>query len=97
MGKILIVDDDMYSMTVSGISKTDVLRTFGVDGNFCKIFVEDKFSMLEKVCKVDDLDEWELFLVDWGYNIESECVRVVVNDRIIVIDILTFISLFREG
>ena len=97
MGKISIADDDMYSTTVSGIPKTDVLRTLGVDGNPRKIFVEDKLSTLEKVCKADDLDEWELFLVDWGYNTESERARAAANDRITVIDISTFISLLREG
>ena len=97
MGKISIADDDMYSTTVSGIPKTDVLRTLGVDGNPRKIFVEDKLSTLEKVCKTDDLDEWELFLVDWGYNTESERARAAANDRITVIDISTFISLLREG
>ena len=37
------------------------------------VFVEDKLSTLEKVCKVGTaLERWELYLVDWGYNTEAE-------------------------
>ena len=97
MGGVVVEDEDMYSTTVSGIPKTDVLRTLGVDGNPRKIFVEDKLSTLEKVCKCDDLDDWELFLVDWGYNTAKERERAAANDRISVVGVDAFIDLLRRG
>ena len=98
MGGITIAEEDMFSTTVSGIPKTEVLKTLGVDGsNPRKIFVEDKLSTLEKVCKADGLDDWELFLVDWGYNTATERARAAANPRIEVIGVDAFIALLRSG
>ena len=98
MGGITIAEEDMFSTTVSGIPKTEVLKTLGVDGsNPRKIFVEDKLSTLEKVCKADGLDDWELFLVDWGYNTATERERAAANPRIEVIGVDAFIALLRSG
>ena len=98
MGGITIAEEDMFSTTVSGIPKTEVLKTLGVDGsNPRKIFVEDKLSTLEKVCKADGLDDWELFLVDWGYNTAAERERAAANPRITVIGVDAFIALLRSG
>lgn len=97
MGGITIPEEDMFSTTVSGIPKTDVLRTLGAEGKPRKIFVEDKLSTLEKVCKASDLDDWELYLVDWGYNTPAERERAAANPRIDVIGVEEFISLLREG
>ena len=97
MGGIVIPEEDMYSTTVSGIPKADVLRSLGTSGRPRKIFVEDKLSTLEKVCKASDLDDWELYLVDWGYNTASERARAAANPRIEVIGVDAFISLLRKG
>jgi hypothetical protein len=97
MGGITIPEEDMFSTTVSGIPKTEVLRTLGAEGKPRKIFVEDKLSTLEKVCKASDLDDWELYLVDWGYNTPAERERAAANPRIDVIGVEEFISLLREG
>lgn len=97
MGGITIPEEDMFSTTVSGVPKTDVLRTLGAEGKPRKIFVEDKLSTLEKVCKASDLDDWELYLVDWGYNTPAERERAAANPRIDVIGVEEFISLLREG
>jgi hypothetical protein len=49
-----------------------------------KVFVEDKMSTLEKVCATEGLEDWELFLVDWGYNTPEERARAEANPRITV-------------
>ena len=98
MGGVVVEDEDMYSTTVSGYRRRRMsCERPGVDGNPRKIFVEDKLSTLEKVCKCDDLDDWELFLVDWGYNTAKERERAAANDRISVIDADAFIELLRRG
>ena len=97
MGGVIIDEADMFSTTVSGIPKTDVLRTFGVDGTWRKIFVEDKLSTLEKVCKANDLNDWELYLVDWGYNTPAERARAAANPRISVIGVEAFIKLLETA
>lgn len=97
MGGITIAEEDMFSTTVSGIPKTEVLKTLGVGGRKRKVFVEDKLSTLEKVCKVSTLNDWELFLVDWGYNTASERARAAANPRISVIGVDEFIALLRLG
>ncbi|KAI3856164.1 hypothetical protein MKX03_027746 [Papaver bracteatum] len=35
-------------------------------------FVEDRIATLKNVIKEPELDAWNLYLVDWGYNTETE-------------------------
>jgi hypothetical protein len=37
------------------------------------------------VCKVPELEAWQLFLVDWGYNTPEERERAAANERIKVV------------
>ena len=97
MGGLVIPEEDMFSTTVSGIPKTDVLRTFGTEGKWRKIFVEDKLSTLEKVCKADYLNEWELYLVNCGYNTPEERARANANPRIKVIGVDAFINMLEAA
>jgi hypothetical protein len=39
-----------------------------------------------QVCKVPELEDWQLYLVDWGYNTEEERKRAEANSRISVIN-----------
>ena len=96
-GNLVVPDSRVYSQTVSGLPKTDVLADLGAAAapDARKIFVEDKLSTLEKVCACDGLEEWELFLVDWGYNTEAERSRAAANPRIQVIAVEDFVGMLR--
>jgi hypothetical protein len=62
------------------------------------VFVEDKLSTLEKVCKVGaGLERWELFLVDWGYNTEAERARAEADPRITVITVDQFVGMLSTS
>jgi hypothetical protein len=39
-----------------------------------------------QVCKVPELKDWQLYLVDWGYNTAEERERAAANPRISVIN-----------
>lgn len=41
--------------------------------------------MLTQVCKVPELQDWQLYLVDWGYNTQEERERAAANPRISVV------------
>ncbi len=34
------------------------------------------------MCKLPDLEAWQLYLVDWGYNTAAERERAAINPRI---------------
>ena len=55
-------------------------------------FVEDKYSTLKKVEKEGSLDAWNLYLVDWGYNVQAERDEAEKSDRINMVDIAQFRS-----
>ena len=61
------------------------------------VFVEDKMSTLEKVCATPGLEDWELFLVDWGYNTAEERSRAVANPRITLLGIDAFVAMLRAA
>lgn len=42
-----------------------------------------------QVCKVAGLEEWQLYLVDWGYNTEEERHRANENPRISLLSLDT--------
>ena len=96
---ITIPEDRLFSQTVSGIPKTEVLLQLQKDAapGAKLIFVEDKMSTLEKVCKRDGLEEWQLILVDWGYNTVDERERAEAIPRIEVMDVGTFAKMLKEA
>ena len=98
-GNLRIPDDRVFSQTVSGLPKTDVLADLQAnarDDDVRLVFVEDKLSTLEKVCKVGTaLERWELYLVDWGYNTEAERARAAANPRITVVGVDEFVGMLN--
>ncbi|EIE27437.1 hypothetical protein COCSUDRAFT_26736 [Coccomyxa subellipsoidea C-169] len=87
MAKVPISPDHIFSTTVSGQPKSDILKDLQQQHPGTSYhFVEDKLSTLEKVCKVPELQEWQLYLVDWGYNTREERERAEANPRISVIN-----------
>lgn len=53
-------------------------------------------SRSSQVAKDPQLDGWELFLVDWGYNTPEERARASANPRIEVVDAQGFAALLRR-
>jgi hypothetical protein len=94
-----IPSERLFSQTVSGVPKTEVLLALQADAapGARLVFVEDKMSTLETVCARDGLEKWELFLVDWGYNTEEERARARANPRIRVVDVETFAETLGEA
>ena len=85
--------DRIFSQTVSGKPKSEVLQMLqerhpGTGYHF----VEDKYSTLKKVEKEGSLDAWNLYLVDWGYNVQAERDEAEKSDRINMVDIAQFRS-----
>ncbi|KAI8469636.1 MAG: hypothetical protein J3K34DRAFT_454173 [Monoraphidium minutum] len=67
--------DRIHSTTVSGEPKSGVLARLMAQhpGAGGYVFVEDKFTTLEKVIAAPETaGKWGLFLVDWGYNTVDE-------------------------
>eukprot|EP00241_Pyramimonas_parkeae_P012464 CAMPEP_0114246426 /NCGR_PEP_ID=MMETSP0058-20121206/12454_1 /TAXON_ID=36894 /ORGANISM="Pyramimonas parkeae, CCMP726" /LENGTH=264 /DNA_ID=CAMNT_0001359607 /DNA_START=239 /DNA_END=1033 /DNA_ORIENTATION=+ len=97
MAGIPFEDDRIYSTTVSGQPKTEVLKMLQEDkGIGAELhFVEDKLSTLEKVLKDPGLDKWNLYLVDWGYNTASERKWAEDNPRIRLISIAEFSNIIQ--
>lgn len=81
----------IFSQTVSGRPKSEVLTDLKDKYAGARYyFVEDKFSTLEKVSRLETLQAWELYLVDWGYNTRQERTKASNNERIKLIDIQGF-------
>ncbi len=59
-------------------------------------FVEDRFDTLINVCKVSELDQVQLYLVDWGYNTEEQRNEAKGHKRIKLIDPEHFIELLQS-
>jgi hypothetical protein len=57
------------------------------------VFVEDKLSTLQKVLTMPELDAWQLYLVDWGYNTQEERAWASAHPRIQLIGLQQFIAL----
>lgn len=49
--------------------------------------------LCSQVCKDPALDNWQLYLVDWGYNTQKERARAAANPRIKVINSQQFAEL----
>lgn len=81
----------IFSQTVSGQPKSEVLKMLQERHQGCEYhFVEDKKSTLDKVEKISELDAWNLYLVDWGYNTEPERTSATADPRLSVIDVAAF-------
>lgn len=58
-------------------------------------FVEDRLATLENVIKEPALDQWNLYLVNWGYNTQKEREEAEGISRIQVIDLPDFSKKFK--
>ena len=108
IGKIPFEEDRVFSQTVSGQPKSEVLRMLeerhgggggeGGEGDESVSFhfVEDKLSTLEKVAADETMSRWKLYLVDWGYNTEEERERARRNGRIEVVGVERFRELILK-
>ncbi|CAG9463179.1 unnamed protein product [Pedinophyceae sp. YPF-701] len=103
MAGVQLEDERVFSMTVSGRPKGEVLAMLGERHPGAALhFVEDKLSTLEKVCKEVEaggspLEPWKLYLVDWGYNTPQERARAAANPRIATITAPEFGSLMTTS
>lgn len=48
---------------------------------------------MAQVSKVEELDKWQLYLVDWGYNTEAERRRAEADPRITLLNKEDFLAL----
>ncbi|KAI3741317.1 hypothetical protein L1987_58989 [Smallanthus sonchifolius] len=53
-------------------------------------FVEDRLATLKNVIKEPELDGWNLYLVDWGYNTEKEREEAANYSRIHLLQLSDF-------
>jgi phosphoglycolate phosphatase-like HAD superfamily hydrolase len=90
-------DDRIFSQTVSGEPKAKVLERLEAahPGAAGYHFVEDKLATLEAVAAHPGLANWQLYLVDWGYNTpaERERARGRADGRVRVIGMDEFAGL----
>ena len=72
-------DDRIFSQTVSGEPKSKVLLALAAAHPAAAgfHFVEDKLATLEKCAADPALKDWQLYLVDWGYNTAAERARAM--------------------
>ena len=98
-GNLIIPDERVFSQTVSGAPKTDVLLDLSANAQkgARKIFVEDKYSTLVKVTKCPGLEDWELFLVDWGYNTAEERAAAEADPRMRLVAVEEFVATLEEA
>ena len=91
--------DRIYSQTVSGRPKTEVLAALAARAPPAArlLFVEDKYSTLEKVAAAEGFEKWELYLVDWGYNTAAERAAAAAHPRIRLVSPATFADLLAGG
>lgn len=60
-------------------------------------FVEDRIKALESVKKQSDLDHVELFLADWGYNLEPERQAAQNDERIHLLSLNAVVQKFEAA
>ncbi len=87
-GGIRLKDDQLYGKERQQ-PKHEILRQ--LKPHYPKIiFIEDRYKTLQTVAKHADLDEIDLLLADWGYNLESEREEARRSDRIKLVSIAEF-------
>ncbi|XP_058754691.1 uncharacterized protein LOC131627845 [Vicia villosa] len=55
-------------------------------------FVEDRFATLKNVIKEPELDNWNLYLVDWGFNTQKERDEAAADPRVQLLELSDFSS-----
>ncbi|GAU39482.1 hypothetical protein TSUD_159140 [Trifolium subterraneum] len=55
-------------------------------------FVEDRLATLKNVIKEPELDNWNLYLVNWGFNTQKERDEAAANPRIQLLELSDFSS-----
>ncbi|XP_019431713.1 PREDICTED: uncharacterized protein LOC109338832 [Lupinus angustifolius] len=53
-------------------------------------FVEDRLATLKNVIKEPELDQWNLYLVDWGFNTQKEREEAAANPRVQLLELSDF-------
>ncbi|KAL2330285.1 hypothetical protein Fmac_017866 [Flemingia macrophylla] len=53
-------------------------------------FVEDRLATLKNVIKEPELDNWNLYLVNWGFNTQKEREEAAANPRIQLLELSDF-------
>ncbi|WJX77557.1 hypothetical protein P8452_60853 [Trifolium repens] len=53
-------------------------------------FVEDRLATLKNVIKEPELDNWNLYLVNWGFNTQKERDEAAANPRIQLLELSDF-------
>ncbi len=88
MADVHIPLERIYSQTVSGQPKAEVLVMLQEHHSGAKglHFIEDKMGTLDKVSQDPRLRQWQLYLVDWGYNTPEERARAKASSRIQLIN-----------
>lgn len=95
MAGVQLPIERIFSQTVSGQPKAEVLAMLQERHSDAAglHFVEDKMGTLEKVVRDPRLVQWQLYLVDWGYNTPEERARAQASDRIQLINEQQFAQL----
>ena len=85
---IELQDDQLYGKERQQ-PKHEILRALKPDYSHIT-FIEDRFKTLQTVAKQPDLDDIDLLLADWGYNLESEREAARKSDRIQLVSLTEF-------
>lgn len=64
------------------------------DSQFSIFFVEDRLKALQLVTQQPDLDYVNLFLADWGYNLESDRIFATQDQRLKLLSLADFTADF---
>ena len=85
---IELQDDQLYGKERQQ-PKHEILRALKPDYSHIT-FIEDRYKTLQTVAKQPDLDDIDLLLADWGYNLESEREAARKSDRIQLVSLTEF-------
>ena len=85
---IELQDDQLYGKERQQ-PKHEILRALKPDYGHIT-FIEDRFKTLQTVAKQPDLDDIDLLLADWGYNLESEREAARKSDRTQLVSLVEF-------
>ncbi|MDJ0589955.1 MAG: HAD family hydrolase [Pleurocapsa sp. MO_226.B13] len=70
-------------------------RHFSSEAKINIFFVEDRLKALQQVARQSDLDSVDLFLADWGYNLESDRTLANQDSRIKLLSLDRFSQEFN--
>ncbi|CAL5331663.1 unnamed protein product [Camellia sinensis] len=80
-------DNSHQSQSRSPEAASEETRTPGPDTT---AFVEDRLATLKNVIKEPELDAWNLYLGDWGYNTQKERAEAASISRIHLLELSDF-------